>query len=140
MSFVPAICTQCGAVLEVDDSLEAAICKYCGTPFIVEKAINTYTINNTISADTVNVQGLDKEFDILGGVLNKYLGSIEEINIPENVYEIAESCFEGTYIRRVTLNKNLRLFGKRAFANCRNLEEVDTSLCQKFESAPLSLT
>ncbi len=39
---VPAICTQCGARLEVDPSQEAAICKYCGTPFIVERAINNY--------------------------------------------------------------------------------------------------
>ena len=42
MPLVPAICTQCGARLEVDPNCEAAICKYCNTPFITEKAINNY--------------------------------------------------------------------------------------------------
>ena len=37
-----AICTQCGASVEVDPKQEAAVCKYCGTPFIIEKAINKY--------------------------------------------------------------------------------------------------
>lgn len=47
MPLVPAICTQCGANIEVDDSHEAGICKYCGTPFVTEKAINNYTTNIT---------------------------------------------------------------------------------------------
>lgn len=47
MPLVPAICTQCGAQIEVDDTHEAGICKHCGTAFITEKAINQYTINIT---------------------------------------------------------------------------------------------
>lgn len=39
---VPAICTQCGGQLEVDPAQEAAVCPFCGTPFIVSKAINNY--------------------------------------------------------------------------------------------------
>jgi DNA-directed RNA polymerase subunit RPC12/RpoP len=35
----PAICTQCGASVEVDPKQEAAVCKYCKTPYIVEKVI-----------------------------------------------------------------------------------------------------
>lgn len=61
MGFVPAICTQCGAQLEVDNTQEAAICKYCGTPFIVEKAINqyhTHVINNYAGA-SINMVGGD---------------------------------------------------------------------------------
>ena len=42
MPFVAAKCTQCGATIEVDDTKEAGICKYCGTAFITEKAINNY--------------------------------------------------------------------------------------------------
>ena len=54
---VPAICTQCGGQLEVDPTQEAAVCKYCGTPFIVEKAIQNYNIQHaTIEhVDTVNI-------------------------------------------------------------------------------------
>lgn len=42
MPLVAAKCTQCGANIEVDDTKEAGICKYCGTAFITEKAINNY--------------------------------------------------------------------------------------------------
>ena len=36
MGFVAAKCTECGANIEVDDTKEAGICKYCGTAFITE--------------------------------------------------------------------------------------------------------
>ena len=39
MRFVPATCTKCGAALDVDPSQDAAVCPYCDTAFIVEKAI-----------------------------------------------------------------------------------------------------
>lgn len=60
MPLVPAICTQCGARLEVDPNCEAAICKYCNTPFITEKAINNYNttyVTNIghLHADVVNI-------------------------------------------------------------------------------------
>jgi len=56
----PAICTQCGAQIEVDETKEAGICKNCGTAFITEKAINNYitqntTVNNTVHNVTENV-------------------------------------------------------------------------------------
>lgn len=47
MPLVPAICTQCGANIEVDNTHEAGICKFCGTAFITEKAINNYMTNIT---------------------------------------------------------------------------------------------
>lgn len=53
-NLVPAICTQCGATLSVDPGSEAAICHYCNTPFIVEKAIHTYNVSIQ-SANTVNI-------------------------------------------------------------------------------------
>ena len=54
---VPAICSQCGGQLDVDPQQEAAVCPYCGTPFIVEKAIHNDSIQQaTIEhADTVNI-------------------------------------------------------------------------------------
>ena len=44
-NLVPAICTQCGAVLSVNPEQEAAICECCKTPFIVKKAIQNYSIH-----------------------------------------------------------------------------------------------
>ncbi len=60
MPFTPATCPKCGGILDVDDAQEAAVCKYCGTPFIVEKAINVFnTTHNTTyvtnSTNTTNI-------------------------------------------------------------------------------------
>lgn len=44
MGLVVAKCTQCGANIEVDDSREAGICKYCGIAFITEKRLIHITI------------------------------------------------------------------------------------------------
>ena len=38
-----AICTQCGAQIEVDETRKADICQYCGAAFITEKAIANFT-------------------------------------------------------------------------------------------------
>ncbi len=61
MPFVAAKCTQCGANIEVDDTKEAGICKYCGTAYITEKAINNYNITNNynIQSAVINVQGVN---------------------------------------------------------------------------------
>lgn len=63
MALIPAKCTQCGANIEVDVSQEAGICKYCGTAFITEKAINNYntyiTNNNNFAGANINVVGGD---------------------------------------------------------------------------------
>lgn len=61
MPLVPAKCTNCGASLTVDSSKEAAVCEFCGTPFIVEKAITNVTIGEgsavTIESAVINIQG-----------------------------------------------------------------------------------
>ena len=59
MPLVNAKCTNCGGALKVDDTKEAAICEYCGSPFIVEKAINNYNyhITNNITAQNVIIAG-----------------------------------------------------------------------------------
>ena len=60
IKIVPAICTQCSAQIDVDASLDAAICPHCGTAFIVEKAVESYNIQTIQNAhvehiDTVNI-------------------------------------------------------------------------------------
>ena len=47
MGFIPAKCTQCGADIDVDDSMDAGICEYCGTAFVTEKVINNYIACDT---------------------------------------------------------------------------------------------
>ena len=62
---VPAICPKCGGTLEVDDSQEAAVCKYCSTPFIAERAINNYVSHHNTyinNATIVNKDTADRMF------------------------------------------------------------------------------
>lgn len=52
---VPGTCTNCGAALQVDPNLKAAICPSCGTPYIVQQAINNFNIHNTTIHNTSNI-------------------------------------------------------------------------------------
>ena len=67
MPLVNAKCTNCGGVLQVDDSKEAAICPFCESAYIVEKAINNYNITNNlnVSNSVVNVY-IEQSFDTKG--------------------------------------------------------------------------
>ena len=71
IELVPAVCTQCGATLEVDPTQEAAVCKFCNTPFIVSKAINNYTIEHADHV-TVDLKGsVDSVLGFAGEQLDK---------------------------------------------------------------------
>ena len=61
MGFIAARCTQCGAEIEVDDTKEAGICKYCGTAFITEKAINNYNTYITNNYDGANINIINQD-------------------------------------------------------------------------------
>ncbi len=55
-TLVPAQCTNCGGALTVDPNQDAAVCQYCGTPFIVSKAVQNYNIqHNTYQTNIVNL-------------------------------------------------------------------------------------
>ena len=81
---VPAVCTQCGAQLEVDPTQEAAVCKYCGTPFIVQKAVNNYNIQHaTIEhADNVTIEMKSKTESVLD-FMGKQLSESREVRREE---------------------------------------------------------
>ncbi len=54
---VKGVCPQCGGQLEVDPAQDAAICPYCGTPYVVSKAVNNFNVQNAHidHVDHVNV-------------------------------------------------------------------------------------
>lgn len=58
MPLVAAKCTNCGCVLEVDSTKDAAICPSCNNPYVVEKAINNYQSSYTLSAASANSSGV----------------------------------------------------------------------------------
>ncbi len=58
-TLVPAKCTNCGGVLDVDPSQEAAVCRFCDSAFIVQKAIQNYNLNiqnSNITIAHANIQ------------------------------------------------------------------------------------
>ena len=55
MPLVEAKCPNCGASLKVDDTKDAAICEYCSTPYIVEKAVNGVISNSNVYNPVINV-------------------------------------------------------------------------------------
>ena len=59
--FTPAKCTNCGASLTVDPSQKAAVCPFCNSAYIVEKAIQEYNIqvsgNLTVNGAQINING-----------------------------------------------------------------------------------
>lgn len=57
---VQAKCTNCGAALTVNPSEDAAICPFCNSAFIVDKAIQNFTSYN-ISAQNVEVHNVKQD-------------------------------------------------------------------------------
>lgn len=54
MPLIPAKCTACGADLSVDATKEAAVCPYCNTAYITEKAIQYYNTTNVTNINTLH--------------------------------------------------------------------------------------
>lgn len=129
MPLTDAKCTNCGAPLKVDSSKDAAICRYCGSAFIVEKAIQNYyfsgNITNNINADVVNVMG-QSEFVIRAGELEEYHGESMDVVVPANVKSIKGGAFTNCInLNSVQLPEGLREIGHNAFAGCRYLQSIN---------------
>ena len=126
MPLVQAKCTNCGANLEINNTLDAAVCPYCGAAFIVEKAINNYNTTNHINAGVVNVYGGNSaDFVIRGGVLEKYNGAATEVVIPNSVKIIGGHAFSGCKgITSVVIPDSVQEIGSGAFYDCAALTSV----------------
>ena len=137
MSLVQAKCTNCGANLEVDNSKDAAICSYCGTPFIVEKAINNYNVTNNFHAGVINVFGGNSaDFVITAGTLLKYNGVSTDVVIPDTVIEIGSAGGDGhvnqtrafRYYRNLTsvsIPESVKRINVEAFCECEGLTNIN---------------
>lgn len=130
MPFVNARCTNCGGDLQVDNTKDAWICNHCGSPFIVEKAINNYnTVNyNQIQANVVNVYGGNSaDFVIRGGVLEKYNGASTHVEIPNTVTHIGQAFKSCSGLVSVKIPDSVKVIGDEAFCGCISLTSVTLS-------------
>lgn len=121
MALVPAICTQCGAQIKVDDTNDAGICKYCGTAFVTEKVIYNNTTNNITN--------------------NNFAGANISINKSDadNFIELAKISYEGLNFDDTYkyANKALEIDAKKSLAwayKCISLfDELDNSEIDNIE-------
>ncbi len=99
MPLVNAKCTNCGAPLQVDNTHEAAVCQYCGSAFIVEKAIQNYNyhITNNITAQNVIVAGkgeMEKERLLQNAKTNE---DFKEYNKAYEIYKQVSEDYPDDY-------------------------------------------
>lgn len=126
MALVPGICTQCGATLSADNSKDCMICPYCGTPFIVEKAINHFSNTYNISNSVVNFYGGEsRDFVIRAGVLERYNGADVIVTIPNTVKAIGQRAFSDCFaLQEVTISEGVDSIEEDAFSGCKSLKSV----------------
>ena len=108
---VPAVCTQCGAALEVDPTQEAAVCKYCNTPFIVDKAIQNYNIQNAkidhVDNVTIDMKGTADSFF---GFLGKQMSESREVRREERREWRAQSHEESMVFMKIFMYMMIGMF------------------------------
>jgi len=63
MGLIAGICTNCGGIIEFDESLKNGFCVYCGTPFIAEQIVNKITQN--INIKNAVMQGGPSEANLM---------------------------------------------------------------------------
>ncbi|MBR6418818.1 MAG: leucine-rich repeat domain-containing protein [Oscillospiraceae bacterium] len=125
MAIVNAKCTNCGAELQVDSDRDAMICEYCGSAFVVEKAIRNVSVTNHIQAGNVTIMSGTLDFEVRAGVLTKYNGPSPDVVIPDRVTVIGEGAFEfSAGITSVRIPEGVTSIGQRAFAHCPQLRKV----------------
>ncbi len=133
---LPAKCPECGGLIEVNSEQKAANCKYCGSAFIVEEAVNNFntyfnvtniynTSHNYGDGAVVNVyEDKNKDFVIEGGVLKKYQGASVDVVIPDGVVEIGENSFKDLKIKSVVIPDSVTRIGFSAFKGCSSLTSI----------------
>ena len=64
-TFVPAMCPNCGAHMEVDPSTKTAHCRSCGTDCLVQDAIKSLSVIGTVHVNNANINATDTNIDAL---------------------------------------------------------------------------
>lgn len=94
MALVQAKCTNCGAILKVDDGKESAVCDSCGSSYIVEHAIHYYNITNHNYTPTYNTTPETDESAQPSEMLeNDQLAVTGENALRSQNWQLAEKCF-----------------------------------------------
>ena len=126
MPVIPLECPSCGTESRIDSDESAAICSYCGKPFVIKDAIvqNYIRIVTDERYNTVKALAFD-EFVMDGDVLQRYNGASPEVVIPGNVAVIGSHVFEDhKEITGIRMSGSVKEIGDNAFSGCDNLRTV----------------
>ena len=126
MPIIPLSCPFCGGSLQVNSEHDAAVCAFCGKPFVIKDAIvNNYIQNVTnIHAETVNVFA-ETDFEIESGVLKRYRGESPHVTVPDHVKVIGERAFKDLLIESILLPDSVKEIRSFAFSGCKDLTQVN---------------
>ena len=117
MELVKAKCTECGATLDVNPNAERLTCRYCGSEFIVEKAISVYnqtTVNNV--TNNINAEQV---------IINNDASKVNENLITTAVNEMKNGQYKeaGDHFDLVVINDATNIDAPffRAYCRCYNI-------------------
>ena len=133
MPVIPLDCPSCGTGLRIDPDESAAICTYCGKPFVVKDAIVENYIKIVTSQETVinEVVALE-EFETEDGILKRYNGTSRSVTIPGDIKAIGSRAFEDRKeLTEIHLPDSVTEIEDNAFVGCSNLREVVFSSSMK---------
>lgn len=92
MAFKPAICSQCGATIQVDDGNETGFCSHCGTKFVTEKVINQYQITNNVTNNVT--QNIQTAIFNTGDTVADYFRRVTALLKAKDVFNAKKVCEE----------------------------------------------
>ena len=92
MAFKPAICSQCGSTIQVDDSNETGFCSYCGTKFVTENVINQYQITNNVTNNIT--QNIQTAIFNTGDTVEDYFRRVTALLKAKDIFNAKKVCEE----------------------------------------------
>lgn len=161
MKLVKAKCTSCGAELEVNPEAECLICRYCGSPFIVDKAIKNYNVtisnivNTNVDSDSVSINSQNvnpNKYNLSSKQTEEEMG--EEANSIQNINDVPHPktkdeliTFYEERIKALPLHYFLASFEKQLYdfekdpteLQMRFLATFTTIAKDKINSAPIEI-
>lgn len=112
-------CELCGGVDFVRTDEGMFQCQFCGCKYTLDQA------KTILSGTEVRTKAVD--FEIVGGVLNKYNGENIDVVIPDNVLIIGTNAFQNLAISSVLIPNSVTEIEPQAFRNCTRLKTVTFS-------------
>lgn len=113
-------CPQCGAPFRYKGASRTSRCEYCGNDLIAVE----FAFSATRADEAPGPVAATADFIVEGTVLIEYVGSGEDVVVPELITEIAPQAFRGAEVETVSLPSTLEKIGWSAFEGCAYLSDI----------------